>query len=48
VLGLAALIFFVLFCYLGPLFYHGTLSSSLESTTLPPGAGHPLAQHHPA
>ena len=42
VLGLAALIFFVLFCYLGPLFYHGTLSSSLESTTLPPGAGHPL------
>jgi peptide/nickel transport system permease protein len=42
VLGLAALIFFVLFCYLGPLFYHGTLSSSLESTNLPPGPGHPL------
>jgi ABC-type dipeptide/oligopeptide/nickel transport system permease subunit len=42
VLGLAALIFFVLFCYLGPLVYHGTLSSSLESTNLPPGPGHPL------
>ena len=42
VLGLAALIFFVLFCYLGPLVYHGTLSSSLESTNLPPGPGHPV------
>src|SRR5438132_8026591 len=42
VLGLAALIVFVLFCYLGPLVYHGTLSSSLTSTNLPPGPGHPL------
>lgn len=42
VLGLAALIFFVLFCYLGPLVYHGSLASNLSSTNLPPGAGHPL------
>jgi ABC-type dipeptide/oligopeptide/nickel transport system permease subunit len=42
VLGLAALIFFVLFCYLGPLVYHGSLSSSLTTTNLPPGPGHPL------
>ena len=42
VLGLAALIFFVVFCYLGPLVYHGGLSSDLESVNLPPGPGHPL------
>ena len=42
VLGLGTLIFFVLFCYLGPLVYHGTLTSDLTSTNLPPGAGHPL------
>ena len=36
------LVFFVVFCYLGPLVYHGPLSSNLESTNLPPGAGHPL------
>jgi len=42
VAGLAALVFFVLFCYLGPFVYHGPLSSNLESTNLPPGAGHPL------
>ena len=42
VAGLAALIFFVLFCYLGPLVYHGGLSSDLEAVNLPPGPGHPL------
>ena len=42
VLGLVALIFFVLFCYLGPLVYHGALTSTLSSTNLPPGPGHPL------
>lgn len=42
VLGLAALIFFVLFCYLGPLVYHGSLASNLGSTNVPPSAGHPL------
>src|SRR6202034_4841173 len=40
--GLVVLVFFVLFCYLGPFVYHGPLSSNLESTNLPPGAGHPL------
>src|SRR5215472_16008715 len=40
--GLAALIFFVLFCYLGPLIYHGGLSSDLEAVNLPPGSGHPM------
>ena len=42
VLGLAALVFFVVFCYLGPLVYHGGLTSQLTSTNLPPAAGHPL------
>ena len=42
VVGLVVLVFFVVFCYLGPLVYHGPLSSNLESTNLPPGAGHPL------
>src|SRR5580693_5963288 len=36
VVGLVVLVFFVVFCYLGP------LSSNRESTNLPPGAGHPL------
>ena len=42
VLGLAALVFFVLFCYLGPLVYHGGLTSNLDATNLPPGPGHLL------
>lgn len=43
VAGLAILLFFVVFCFLGPLFYHGnTTSSDLLSTDLGPGAGHPL------
>jgi ABC-type dipeptide/oligopeptide/nickel transport system permease subunit len=42
VAGLATLIFFLLFCYLGPLIYHGGLTSDLSSTNLPPGPGHPL------
>jgi ABC-type dipeptide/oligopeptide/nickel transport system permease subunit len=42
VLGLVSLVFFVVFCYLGPLVYHGGLTSQLASTNLPPGAGHPL------
>src|ERR1700685_4865228 len=42
VVGLVVLVFFVVFCYLGPLVYHGPLSSNLESTNLPPGTGHPL------
>jgi ABC-type dipeptide/oligopeptide/nickel transport system permease subunit len=43
VAGLAVLVAFVLFCFAGPLFYHVNLfNTSLTSTNLPPGAGHPL------
>ena len=43
VIGLGILAFFVLFCFVGPLIYHGdTINTSLENTLLPPGAGHPL------
>jgi ABC-type dipeptide/oligopeptide/nickel transport system permease subunit len=43
VLGLGTLVFFVLFCFIGPLVYHGNiLSTNLTSTNLPPGGGHPL------
>jgi ABC-type dipeptide/oligopeptide/nickel transport system permease subunit len=43
VVGLAVLVAFVVFCFAGPLFYHVNLfNTSLASTNLPPGAGHPL------
>jgi ABC-type dipeptide/oligopeptide/nickel transport system permease subunit len=42
VAGVVALIFFVLFCYLGPLIYHGSLASDLSTTNLPPSPGHPM------
>jgi ABC-type dipeptide/oligopeptide/nickel transport system permease subunit len=43
VTGLAILAFFVLFSFVGPIFYHGNyLNSDLLSTNLGPGAGHPL------
>jgi ABC-type dipeptide/oligopeptide/nickel transport system permease subunit len=43
VVGVAILAFFVVFCFAGPLFYHGNiLNSDLLSTLLPPGGGHPL------
>jgi ABC-type dipeptide/oligopeptide/nickel transport system permease subunit len=43
VIGLAILVFFVLFCFAGPLFYHGNvLNSDLSSSNLSPGGGHPL------
>jgi ABC-type dipeptide/oligopeptide/nickel transport system permease subunit len=43
VVGLAILLFFVIFCFIGPLFYHGNvLNTDLASTSLPPGAGHPI------
>jgi peptide/nickel transport system permease protein len=42
-IGLGILTFFVLFCFVGPLLYHGdTINTSLENTLLPPGPGHPL------
>jgi peptide/nickel transport system permease protein len=43
VTGFAILLFFVLFCFAGPLFYHGDiLNTDLLNTNSPPGAGHPL------
>jgi ABC-type dipeptide/oligopeptide/nickel transport system permease subunit len=43
VVGVAVLLFFVVFCFLGPVFYHGNISSSnLTSVLEPPGAGHPM------
>ena len=43
VFGLAVLVFFLLFCFVGPLVYHTnqTLINPLV-TDLPPGGGHPL------
>jgi ABC-type dipeptide/oligopeptide/nickel transport system permease subunit len=42
-IGLAMLLFFVIFCFLGPLIYHGNVvNSNLVDTNLGPGAGHPL------
>jgi peptide/nickel transport system permease protein len=43
VVGIGVLVFFVIFCFLGPVFYHGDIyNSNLTNTLLPPGAGHPL------
>ena len=43
VAGMAILLFFVVFCFLGPVFYHGnTINSDLLHTKLPPQAGFPL------
>ncbi len=43
VVGVGILIFFILFSFAGPLFYHGNiLNSNLNVTNAPPGIGHPL------
>ena len=43
VIGLAIIVFFVLFCFLGPHLYHGNIiNTSLTDTNLPPGGAHPL------
>ncbi len=43
IIGLAILVFFVIFCFLGPLIYHGNvINSNLAATNLPPVVGHPL------
>jgi ABC-type dipeptide/oligopeptide/nickel transport system permease subunit len=43
VAGVAILVFFILFSFVGPLFYHGNiLNSNLNVTNAPPGIGHPL------
>jgi len=41
--GLAVVLLFVVFCFLGPLIYHtDQTSTDLAGINLPPGAGHPL------
>jgi ABC-type dipeptide/oligopeptide/nickel transport system permease subunit len=42
VAGLAIVVFFVLFCYLGPVVYHGDTTVTSFNQLLPPGSGHPL------
>src|SRR5438067_13886336 len=43
VVGVAILLFFVVFCFFGPLFYHANLANTdLINAHDPPGAGHPL------
>jgi ABC-type dipeptide/oligopeptide/nickel transport system permease subunit len=42
VAGLAIVVFFVVFCYFGPLFYHGDTTVTNFNQLLPPGSGHPL------
>jgi ABC-type dipeptide/oligopeptide/nickel transport system permease subunit len=43
VVGVGILVFFLVFCYIGPLFYHGNiLTTDLSATNLPPGPGHLL------
>jgi peptide/nickel transport system permease protein len=47
VTGAGILLFFVLFSFVGPVFYHGNyLTSDLLSTNLGPGAGHPLGTNN--
>jgi peptide/nickel transport system permease protein len=47
VTGVGILVFFVLFSFVGPVFYHGNyLISELVSTNLGPGAGHPLGTNN--
>jgi peptide/nickel transport system permease protein len=43
VVGVAILLFFVVFCFFGPIFYHANLvNTDLINAHDPPGAGHPL------
>ena len=43
VVGVGILLFFVVFCFLGPFFYHADLlQANLINAHDPPGAGHPL------
>ena len=43
VFGLALIVFFVLFCFIGPFFYHGNTSvADVVNSNAPPVQGHPL------
>ena len=43
IVGLVVIVLFLLFCFLGPSFYHtDQIHTDLSNTTLPPGSGRPL------
>ena len=43
VIGIGILVFFIAFCFIGPLFYHANLlNTNLAEVNLPPGPGHPM------
>lgn len=42
VVGLGLLVFFVIFCFIGPIFYHGNIITTAYTGVLAPGPGHPL------
>jgi peptide/nickel transport system permease protein len=43
IIGVGTIVFFVLFCWIGPLFYHGNSSvANLLNTNTTPGSGSPL------
>jgi ABC-type dipeptide/oligopeptide/nickel transport system permease subunit len=43
VVGVALVVFFLLFCFVGPLLYHSNqVSGNIGNANLPPGSGHPL------
>jgi peptide/nickel transport system permease protein len=43
IVGVVTLVFFVVLCFIGPLFYHANvLVTDLNAASLPPGPGHPL------
>jgi ABC-type dipeptide/oligopeptide/nickel transport system permease subunit len=47
VTGTGILLFFVLFSFVGPVFYHGNyLTSNLLATNVPPGTGYPLGTNN--
>lgn len=43
VVGLGILAFFMIFCFIGPFFYHGnTVNTNLGASSVPPSIGYPL------
>ncbi len=47
VVGVGILVFFVVFCFIGPLFYHANLlNTNLAAVNEPPGPGHPLGTNN--
>jgi peptide/nickel transport system permease protein len=42
VVGLGLLVFFVIFCFIGPIFYHGNILNTAYTGVVRPSPGHPL------